>query len=90
MRQLLRLLKDALAALGRWIGEIPYGRIASRIIKFIGDLLHRVLFTVLLPKRYRSLTKQQIYTIIFKSDTGGLETYNSLSPRASNKLTKYE
>ncbi len=69
MRQLLRLLKDALAALGRWIGEIPYGRIASRIIKFIGDLLHRVLFTVLLPKRYRSLTKQQIYTIIFKSDT---------------------
>ena len=26
-----------------------------------------------------------IDTIIFKSDTGGLETYNSLSPRASNR-----
>ena len=26
-----------------------------------------------------------IDTIIFKSDTGGLETYNSLSPRASTK-----
>ena len=69
MKQLLRLLKDALKALGNWIAEIPYAHIASSIIGFIGDLLHRALFTVLLPKRYRSLTKQQIYTIIFKSDT---------------------
>ena len=30
-----------------------------------------------------------IDTIIFKSDAGGLATYNSLSPRASKKLTKY-
>ncbi len=69
MKQLLRILKDALRRLGRWIAEIPYAHIASSIINFIGGLLHRILFTVLLPKRYRSLTKQQIYTIIFKSDT---------------------
>ena len=62
-------MKDVLRSLGRWIAEIPYAHIASGIINFIGGLLHRALFTVLLPKRYRSLTKQQIYTIIFKSDT---------------------
>lgn len=31
-----------------------------------------------------------IDTIIFKSDTGGLETYNSLSPRASGNISKNE
>ena len=55
--------------LGNKIAEIPYGSIAHKIIRFIGDLLHRTLFTVLLPVKYRSLSKQQIYTIIFKSDT---------------------
>ena len=63
------MIKDTLKALLRFITEIPYAEIAKRIINFIGDILHRALFTILLPKRYRSLTKQQIYTIIFKSDT---------------------
>ena len=54
---------------GDKISSIPYGDIARKVIQFIGDLLHRTLFTVLLPKKYRSLSKQQIYTIIFKSDT---------------------
>lgn len=63
------MIKDTLKALLRFITEIPYADIAKRIINFIGDILHRALFTILLPKRYRSLTKQQIYTIIFKSDT---------------------
>lgn len=63
------MIKDTLKALLRMIAEIPYADIAKRIINFIGDILHRALFTILLPKRYRSLTKQQIYNIIFKSDT---------------------
>ncbi len=63
------MIKRALKAIANWIANIPYGEIASRIVNFIGDVLHRALFTVLLPKRYRSLTKQQIYTIIFKADT---------------------
>ena len=62
-------VKDGLTYVGDKIASIPYKDIARSIIRFIGDLLHRTLFTVLLPKRYRSLTKQQIYTIIFKSDT---------------------
>ena len=63
------MIKNAFKALFRWIASIPYAEIARQIINFIGDILHRALFTVLLPKRYRSLTKQQIYTIIFKADT---------------------
>lgn len=63
------MIKRALKAIANWIVSIPYGEIASSIVNFIGDVLHRALFTVLLPKRYRSLTKQQIYTIIFKADT---------------------
>lgn len=62
-------VKDGLTYVGNKIASIPYKDIAHSIIRFIGDMLHRTLFTVLLPKRYRSLTKQQIYTIIFKSDT---------------------
>ena len=63
------MIKNAFKALFRWIANIPYAEIARQVINFIGDILHRALFTVLLPKRYRSLTKQQIYTIIFKADT---------------------
>ena len=54
---------------GDKIASIPYKDIARKIIAFIGGVLHRTLFTVLLPKKYRSLSKQEIYTIIFKSDT---------------------
>lgn len=65
----MRILKEWLKAFGRWMSEIPYAEIAQSILKFIGNILHRALFTVLLPKRWRGLTKQEIYTIIFKSDT---------------------
>lgn len=62
-------MKDIIKAILRWIVNIPFAEIFRQIINFIGDIFHRALFTVLLPKRFRSLTKQQIYTIIFKSDT---------------------
>lgn len=69
MKQIVQLLKKLLKQLEQWIANIPYKDIFIKIVNFIGDILHRALFTVLLPKRYRSLSKQQIYTIIFKSDT---------------------
>lgn len=62
-------MQALLIRLWQKIVAIPYRDIALKIVKFIGDLMHRALFTVLLPKRFRSLTKQEIYTIIFKSDT---------------------
>ena len=61
--------KESLTYLGNKISSIPFRDIGRKIIRAIGDLMHRTLFTVLLPKRYRSLTKLEIYTIIFKSDT---------------------
>lgn len=39
------------------------------IVNKIGEVLHWLLFTMLLPKRYRNLTKKEIYEIIFGSDT---------------------
>lgn len=62
------MLKKILVIFG-WIVQIPYRKIALDVLKFIGDIMHRALFNVLLPKRYRTLTKQEIYTIIFRSDT---------------------
>lgn len=67
--KILQLLKEGLKLIGEKISSIPYGDIIQKIINLIGNLLHRTLFTILLPKRYRSLTKQQFHDIIFKSDT---------------------
>lgn len=69
MKQFLKLIQEYLCRFFEWLWNVPYREIARNILNFIGDVMHRALFTVLLPKKYRSLTKQQIYTIIFKSDT---------------------
>ena len=69
MKQFLKLIQEYLCRFFEWLWNIPYRQIARDVLLFIGDVMHRALFTVLLPKRYRTLTKQQIYTIIFKSDT---------------------
>ncbi|MBP5644559.1 MAG: ion transporter [Bacteroidales bacterium] len=69
IKKLLRQIRACLQAFGRGLARIPYRQLFLGIAKFIGDVLHRALFTVLLPKRYRKLTKQEIFSIIFKSDT---------------------
>lgn len=69
IKKLLRQIRACLQAFGRGLARIPYRQIFLGMAKFIGDVLHRALFTVLLPKRYRKLTKQEIFSIIFKSDT---------------------
>ncbi len=43
--------------------------VGHKIISFIGNVMHTILFGLLLPKRYRNIKKQRIYEIIFKSDT---------------------
>ena len=62
-------IKAYLRAFGRALAQIPFRELFLEAVEFIGDVLHRALFTVLLPKRFRQLTKQEIFTIIFKSDT---------------------
>ncbi|MCQ2273896.1 MAG: ion transporter [Bacteroidales bacterium] len=69
MKRLFQLLTKKIGQLIVGIREIPYRKIALDILKFIGDIMHRALFEVLLPKRLRNLTKQEIYDIIFKADT---------------------
>ena len=60
-----------------WIGKKLYGffsrlnyrQIAKKIIFSIGDFMHWLIFKVLMPKKYRNITKKEIYRIIFKADT---------------------
>ena len=62
-------IKQILVAIERTFSKIPLRQLFYDLIDFIGDLMHKLLFNWLLPKKYRNLTKQQIFTIIFKSDT---------------------
>lgn len=64
-----RLLVRGAERIYAWLAAIPYGRIASLVLRRIGQLMHWLLFHVLLPKKYRTLSKRQFYNIIFKSDT---------------------
>ncbi|MBR1516989.1 MAG: ion transporter [Bacteroidales bacterium] len=49
---------------------IQKGReLMRKAIDAIGVVMHRMLFDCLLPKKYRDLSKRDIHTIIFRSDT---------------------
>lgn len=48
---------------------LNYRKIGSRTVHFVGDCMHWIIFSVLMPKKYRNITKKQIYRIIFKADT---------------------
>lgn len=75
--KLLMLLWYAVSHPLIWIGEKLYGvfshinyrKTASGIVHFVGNFLHWLIFKVLLPKKYRNITKKEIYRIIFKADT---------------------
>lgn len=69
MKRLPQLLSDTFHQFLRWASRLQYRQALNRCFKFIGGILHRAIFDILLPKRFRTLTKQEIYTIIFKSDT---------------------
>ena len=52
-----------------WFTSVNWRGIARDIIYFIGRVMHKMLFEWLMPKKYRGIKKQQIFEIIFKSDT---------------------
>ncbi len=62
-------LVDAFWRARKWFAKVDYRRLFNRCINAIGAIMHRLLFGWLIPKRYRNLTKKQIFEIIFKSDT---------------------
>ncbi|MGX8713120.1 MAG: ion transporter [bacterium] len=65
-------LKDIIAKIFRKVqhrlAKVDYRGIALRIFSFVGKIMHKLLFEWLLPKRYRKLTKRQIFEIVFRSD----------------------
>lgn len=68
-KRLFQQLSDAIKRFFNWVVNINYKKLLLDAISFIGDIMHRALFEILLPKKYRTLTRKEIYTIIFKSDT---------------------
>lgn len=62
-------IKQKFKDLLQWLREVDYRGIAKRVLRVVGNVMHKVLFEWLLPHRYRGITKKEIYEIIFKSDT---------------------
>ncbi len=55
--------------LRRWFDSVNWRHVAKNIINFIGDVMHKILFEWLMPKKYRGIKKKEIFQIIFLSDT---------------------
>lgn len=53
----------------KWLSELDYIGFFGRVGRVVDAVMHKILFDWLMPKRYRNLTKKQIFEIIFKSDT---------------------
>ena len=66
-------LKDKIADLWQrlclWFKSVNWCHTAREVIDFIGRILHKILFSWLLPKKYRGIKKKEIFQIIFLSDT---------------------
>lgn len=68
-RSIVTGIANALYKVGHFFACIPYAKIGHGVLHVVGQVFYVLLFKVLLPKKYRNLTKKEIYTIIFKSDT---------------------
>lgn len=53
----------------KWLAGVDYRGTARKLIMAVGNVMHAILFDWLMPKRWRKLTRKQIFEIIFKSDT---------------------
>lgn len=53
----------------RWFKNTDMRSPAAHVLGIIGAVMHKVLFDWLMPKRYRNLSRREIFEIIFKSDT---------------------
>lgn len=69
MKKQIDSLVNAFWRLRKWLSQVDYRGLAHRCIDAVGKVMHTILFDWLMPKRYRTLTKKQIFEIIFKSDT---------------------
>ena len=65
----LRAIWRGICIVCRWLADLPYKAMGMHVMRNIGKALHKILFDFLLPKKYRNATKQQLYDVIFKSNT---------------------
>lgn len=59
-----------------WFRSVNWRHVCRQIIDGIGRVMHKMFFSWLLPKKYRHITKKDIFTIIFKSDTPAGKTFD--------------
>ncbi|MBP5540182.1 MAG: ion transporter [Bacteroidales bacterium] len=59
-----------------WFCSVNWRQVCRQIIDGIGNVMHKMLFSWLLPKRHRNITKREIFEIIFKSDTPAGKTFD--------------
>lgn len=67
--KILETIKGWPRRLATWFCNVNWRHVARQIVDGIGKVLHLILFHWMLPKKYRGITKKEIFTIIFKSDT---------------------
>lgn len=67
--KLIDNLLETLKRLRMQLSAIDWKGKADRAASAMGRVMHKLLFEWLMPTKYRSLTKKQIFEIIFKSDT---------------------
>ena len=62
-------ISQKLRCLGQWFLHRDWRRLSSAVWHRINSVMHWILFDVILPKRYGTLSRKRIFEIIFKSDT---------------------
>ena len=61
--------RNIFARLGAWFVGVDWLGVGRKVARFIGRVMHKILFEWLMPKKYRGMKKREIFEIIFKSDT---------------------
>ena len=74
--KLLEKIKSLPKRFVTWVRNVNWRHVARKTVDGIGRVMHKILFSWLLPKKYRNITKKDIFTIIFKSDTPAGKTFD--------------
>ena len=69
-------IKKLICRFIEWVKSVNWIHVGRLVIDFIGGFMYKVLFSWILPKRFRELSKHDIFTIIFKSDTPAGKTFD--------------
>ena len=74
--KLIDNIKSMLQRFWQWFIHVNWRHVGRQTIDGIGRVMHKIFFSWLLPKKYRHITKKDIFTIIFKSDTPAGKTFD--------------